>query len=185
MNTMARASAPCRQQRLGDLPDLCRIDLLPDGPIRHGALADFEAQVAVDNRHEVAPEPPGLPAIATTHLEYVTEPACRDEADARAFAFEQRIGAHRRAVHDRAELRERPEGLQAFEEPDRFVAAVRRDFRSTKPGCILVVIKQVREGPAYVHADDLPHDGVHAAAPFLRATVALSSTSPLSLTTTP
>ena len=185
MNTMARASAPRASSARAISLTSVRIDLLPDGPVRHSALADFEAQVAVDDRHEVAPESPGLPAIATAHLEHVTEPACRDEADARAFAFEQRIGAHRRAVHDRAELRERPEGLQAFEEPDGFVAAVRRDFRSTKPGCILVVIEQVREGPAYVHADDLPHDGVHAAAPFLRATVALSSTSPLSLTTTP
>ena len=111
MNTMARASAPRDSSACGSLADLFRIDLLPDGPVRQSALADFEAQVAVDNRHEVAPESPGLPAIATTHLEYVTEPACRDEADARAFAFEQRIGADRRAVHDGSELRERPEGL--------------------------------------------------------------------------
>jgi hypothetical protein len=88
-----------------------RIDLLADGPIRHSALADFETQVAVDNRHEVAPKSPGVPAIATAHLEDITEPPCRDKADACAFALEQGIGTHCRAVHDRAELRERPEGL--------------------------------------------------------------------------
>jgi len=41
-----------------------------------------------------------LRPLVTPDMEHVTEPACRDDAGARAVVLEQRIGRDRRTVHE-------------------------------------------------------------------------------------
>ena len=92
------------QQALRCGSDLAGIDLCEHRPVGQRALGDADPQVARRHRHEVAPQTPRRGPVATAHLEHVGEAVGGDDAGARTAAFEQRVGADGRAVHDRADL---------------------------------------------------------------------------------
>jgi hypothetical protein len=133
---------------------LVGIDRSSDAAVGERALVDFDAHVAVGDRDEIAPQAPGPPAVAPAHLEHVTEAAGRDDADLRPAPFQERIGADRGAVHDRADGAHAAERAQAVEEALRLVAATRGHFGGAECSCRRVEQKQVGESPAYIDADD-------------------------------
>ena len=95
--------------------------------------------------------------VAAAHLQHVAKAARGDDADARALALQQRVGADRGAVHDRADAgRRRPARSRPFMKP-----------RASSPRCdgtlavrnvrvCFVEQEQVGEGAADVDADDQP-----------------------------
>ena len=163
-------------------PHLLRIDLGADLAAREGALADLESQVAIHDRGEIAPQTPGVAPVAPAHLDDVAKTPRRDQADAGALALEERIGADRRAVHDRGERRDLSSGAQPFQEPARLVAAMRRHLGGGEALAAFVEAEEVGEGAADVDADDrrrLPHASFRS-----RRAVGCSSTqSPAASTT--
>ena len=84
---------------------------VPDAAVGERALVHFDAHVAVGDRDEIAPQAPGAAAVAPAHFEHVAKAARGDDADLRAAPFEQRVGADRGAVHDRARLPQRRRAL--------------------------------------------------------------------------
>ena len=84
------------------------------------------------------------------------KPARRDQADARALALEQRVGADRRAVHDGAEIRDRGRArrrpVDEADAPRR--RGARAPWRSRSVAVALVEPEEVGEGAADVDADD-------------------------------
>ncbi len=82
------------------------IDRLAQRAIRQSAFADLDAQVAIGDRREIAPEAPGARPVATPHLQNVAKAAGRDEANPAAFALQQGVRADRCAVNDRTERRD-------------------------------------------------------------------------------
>jgi hypothetical protein len=147
-------SGPLGQQRAGRSPYLLAVHGRADCAIGERALPHLEAQVAVDHRHEVAPQAPGVAAVAPAHLQHVAEAARGDEPDAPALALQQGIGADRRAVHDRAKALRCVEALQPGEEADRLVPAVRRHLGRAEGAGSLVVEEEVGERATDIHADD-------------------------------
>ena len=129
------------------------VDRRADGAISERAFVDLEPQVAIGDREEFSPQSPGLAAVAPAHLQHVAEAAGGDHADARAAPFQQRVGADRGAVHDRAEAFDVSQGLQALQKARRLVAAVRRHFGDAEAARRLVETKQIGEGAADVDAD--------------------------------
>ena len=123
---MASASAPLARRPSAAARTAAAIDGCADGAVGERALVDLEAQVAVGDRHELAPQAPGLAAIAPAHLQHVAEAARGDDADARPAPLQQRIGADRGAVDDRAEVRDLAERVEPLHEAGRLVAALRR-----------------------------------------------------------
>ena len=95
------------EQRPRRFPHLPGIDVHAHGPVRQDPLVDLDAHVAIGDRRKIAPETPGARPIAAAHLQDVAKAAGRDHADPRALTLQQRVGAHRRAMHDRAEIRDR------------------------------------------------------------------------------
>lgn len=179
-----------RGERLpGRRAHLVEIDRLPHGAVRQHALRDLEAQVALDDGHEIAPQAPGVEPVAAAHFQHVAEARRGDERGARALALQKRVGADGRAVDDGAERRDRPEAPQPFEEAHGLVAAVRGHLGRLETPRIRVVVEQVGEGPADIDADDGGGAGfdmrVHAAAPSRSWRVALVSRLPSASVSTP
>ena len=82
MKMMASACAPRSQQ--GRAPPRAPRRHRPrvaDRAVGERALVDLEAQVAVGDRREVAPQAPGAAAVAPAHLQHVAEAARGDDAD--------------------------------------------------------------------------------------------------------
>ena len=125
MKMIASACAPFVEQPLCRGAHLVGIDRGANAAVGERALVDLDAHVAVGDRDEIAPQAPGAPAVAPAHLEHVAEAARRDDADLRPAPFQQRIGADRGAVHDRADGGHAAERAQAVEEALRLVAATR------------------------------------------------------------
>ncbi len=144
-------------QALGGSRHLGRIDGLSHRAIGQRALGHLDAQVAVGDGGEVAPQAPGVGAVAAAHFQHVAEAGRGDDADARALALQQRIGADRGAMDDGAERGERPEGLQALEEADGLVAAVRGDLGGAERARRLVEKEQVGEGATDIDANERGH----------------------------
>lgn len=78
----------------------------------------------------------------------------RDEADPRALAFEQRIGADRRSLHDGGEVGDAAERLEPRQEALGLVAALRRRLRREETPDVAVKQHEVGESAADVDADD-------------------------------
>src|SRR5579885_3607219 len=127
-----------------------------DRAVRRDALAHAEPQPVGDERR--GPRPVQIikaPARLPPDDQHVLEPFGRHQAYARAAAFEQRVRADGRPVHDfqitqtRARLpRRAPEALD-----DRARRVVRRRGHLENPRAPFGVIDEVRERPARVHAD--------------------------------
>ncbi len=113
----------CRELPCGGA-DLLDIERLADGAVGQRSFIDLEPEIAVDDRDEIAPEAPGVPAVATAHFQHVAE-ACRgDQTGAGALALEQGVGADGGAVDDGGEIGDRAEDFQPFEKANRLIAAV-------------------------------------------------------------
>src|SRR5262249_57909458 len=125
-------------------------------------------------------EPPGAAAVAPAHLQGVAKAARRDHADLRTAPLEQRVGADRGAVHDRADRGRAAQRREAVGEADRLVAAARRHLGGTEAAARGIEPEQVGEGAADVDADDdiAAHDAARSFA------VAASSSEPSSRSTT-
>ena len=146
------------EQVLGETLDFGRVDFVADAAVGEGAFGGFEAHVAVDDGNEIAPQAPGLAAVAAAHFQNVAEPGRRDQPHAGALAFEQGVGADSGAVDDGAEVLERAEGAEAGHEAGRFVAAVGRDFGGFEAAGLVVEQEHVGEGAADVDAYDARHE---------------------------
>jgi hypothetical protein len=75
---------------------LIAVRIVPSASVRSST------QVAIGDRREIAPQAPGTAPVAAAHLQHVTKTARRDDADPGAAPLQQRVGADRGAVHDRA-----------------------------------------------------------------------------------
>ena len=93
--------------------DLIDVERLADRAIGERALIDLQPQVAVDHRDEIAPEAPGMAAVAAAHLQHVAEAAGGDQPGAGALALQQRIGADGGAMHDGREVGDGAEDTSA------------------------------------------------------------------------
>jgi hypothetical protein len=136
---------------------LVRLDRRAYGAVGQGALGHFQTQVPIDHRNEIAPQAPGLPPVPPAHFQNIAEPGRGDQANTRTLAFEQRIGADGRAVHDGPQMFGRAECLQAGEKPHRLVAAVGRRLADGKPSCGLIEVEEIREGSADIDANHRAH----------------------------
>jgi hypothetical protein len=58
---------------------------------------------ALGHGREITPETPGVRSVAAAHLQRVAKAARGDEAELRALALKQRVGADRGAMHDGTE----------------------------------------------------------------------------------
>ena len=143
--------------------DLFRVDRRANAAIGQGAFGHFHPHVALDHGDEIAGQPPGVAAITPAHFQRVAKAGRGDQADAGAFAFEQRIGAHRGAVHDGAEIGHRPELPQAFQKPHRLIAAIGRHLAGLELAGIGVEIEQIGERAADIDANH--RAGGHAVSP--------------------
>ena len=127
-----------------------------DRAVGERALADLQPHVAVGDRDEVAPQPPGAAPVAAAHLQHVAETARCDDADLRAAPLQQRVGADRGAMHDRA-LRGAADRGEAVEEALRLVAAPRGHLRGRERARGRIEAEQVGERAADVDPDDHAH----------------------------
>ncbi len=75
MKTIASASAPGGRERARCRGDLCGVDGDAHCAVGERALVDLEAQVALDDRHEIAPQAPGRRPVAAAHLQHVAKAA--------------------------------------------------------------------------------------------------------------
>jgi hypothetical protein len=133
-------------------------------PCRRPASArHLQPQVAGHDGLEIAPQPQVSRPVAAAHLQHVAEAMGGDDADARALALQQRVGADRGAVHDGgdvAEIRHRRAAMPFRSPPPR-----RRGGRHLGDVRALPVAsssaKQVGEGAADIDADMRP---AHASA---------------------
>ena len=99
---------------------------------------------------------PGARPVAAAHLQHVAEPRRGDEADPRALALEQRVGADRGAVNDGAEIGDAAERLEPGEKARRLVAALRRHLGGPESPGRAVEQEEVGEGAADIDADRSP-----------------------------
>ncbi|MDQ1078997.1 hypothetical protein QE401_001523 [Pseudoroseomonas cervicalis] len=111
---------------------------------------------------KIAPEAPGVEAVAAAHLQHVTEAARGDQPDLRALALQQRIGADGGAMHHGGELRHGAEALQPFQETHRLIAAVGWHLGGAEASRRLVIAEEIGEGAADIDANN----GRAHAAPF-------------------
>jgi hypothetical protein len=148
------------------------------------ALIDFETEVAVDHRNEIAPQPPGMAAVAAAHFQHIAKSARGDQTDPSPFAFQQRVRADRRAVHHGSKGGDTAQLIQTVEKAGRFIAALRGHLCRSKRACGLVVPEKIREGAADIDTDDSARMHIHATAPLRSAAVAAPSTVPSSRTAT-
>ena len=112
-------------------------------------------------------------AVASTHLEHVAKSLRGDQADACALALEERIGADRRAVHDRPEAIERPESRETRDEARGLVAAMGRDLGGAEAPLRLVIEEEIGEGAPDVDADDARRAPIWASTVLMRPSLAL------------
>ncbi len=120
------------------------------------ALVHLEAEIARDQRLEVALEPVGRGARAPAQLQHVAEAARGDEPGAGALALEQRVGRGGRPVDDDRHLgrARRGPGQRALD-PAGLVGHGRRNLGHPDQARGLVDEHQVGEGAADVDADEL------------------------------
>ena len=117
------------------------VDRRANGAVGERTLIDFHAQVAIGDRDELAPQAPGLPAVAAAHFQHVAKAARGDHADPRAAPFQQRVGADGGAVHDRAEALDGAEREQALQKTGRFIAALRRHLGDAEGARHVIEVK--------------------------------------------
>ena len=172
-------------QRLRRRGDTGFVDRRANGAVGERAFIDFHAQIAIGDRDELAPQAPGLPAVAAAHFEHVAKAARGDHADARAAPFKERIGADGGAVHDRAEALDGAERQQALQKAGRFIAALRRHLGDAEGARRVIEVKQIGERAADIDADDRPTSHAHARASPRKRAVAAASILPSSPTATP
>ena len=156
MKMTATACAPCVDQLSRGVANFAFIDRGADRAVRERALGDLQPHVAVGDRDEVPPQAPGAAAIAAAHFEHVAKAARRDDADLRPAPLQQRVGADRGAVHDRA-LRGAADRGEAVEKALRLVAAPRGHLRGRERARGGVEAEQVGERAADVDPDDHAH----------------------------
>jgi len=159
------------------------IDRHPDGAVREGAFGNLKAHVALGDGDEITPQTPGVGPVAAAHFERVAESRRGDDADLRALAFQQRVGADSGAVNDRTETSNRSEPVQALDESCRFVAAIGRHFRGRELPRGLVEKRKIGEGTADIDANQCLELAGHAGLAARRRAVAPSSRLPSALTT--
>ena len=153
------------RQRLRPLRQQCscgclhsgRVDGLVDTSVGQRPLRNLQPHVAIDHGHEIAPQAPGLAAVAPAHFQHVPEPCGRDHTDPGALSLQQRVGADRCAVDDGTEAADRAECTQALQKPRCLVPALRRYFCGFKPARCGVDHKQVGERSADIDANSAGH----------------------------
>ena len=122
--------------------------------VRQNPLRDLEPHRALDHRGEFAPQPPGMRAVAAPHLEHVAKTRGGDQADPRALALEERIGADGGPVDDCPQRRNRRESGETGEKPRGLVAAIGRDFGGAELSLRLIIKEQIGESAPDIDADD-------------------------------
>ena len=75
MKKIASACAPRVAQRRSGGAHRRRVDRRAHAAVGERALVDLDAQVAIGDRSEIAPQPPGPAAVAPAHLQHVAEAA--------------------------------------------------------------------------------------------------------------
>jgi hypothetical protein len=95
----ATASQPCGQQRLR-APRAHGVEIDGLRTCRRPApLGHLQAQIARHHRLEIAAQAPGAGPVAAAHFQHVAQALGGDDADPRALALQQRVGARGGAVH--------------------------------------------------------------------------------------
>ncbi len=148
-----RLRALRRERFARALGDLLGVDRDAQRTVGQRALADFDREIALDDGNEIAAQAPGARPVAAAHFQHVAKAWRRDEADPRALAFEQRVGADRRAMHDGAEVGDAAERFEPGEEALRLVAALRRRLGRDEAAGRAVKQHEVGEGAADIDAD--------------------------------
>ena len=125
-------------------------------------LRDREPEPARDERRRGAPEQVvGLVPVAAAGLEDVAEPLRAEEPDGCAGTREERVQAHRRAVQEVAgavELATAERLLDRGDDTELRRSRRRRLLVDTYLAGLVVVVDEVRERAADVHADARRHD---------------------------
>ena len=152
--------APGGKKRFDALLDLGLVERRQDLAAGAHALADFEAQLARDQRLEGAGEAVRLRPGAAAELEGIAEAPGGDEPDAGGLAFEHRVRRRRRAVDDEVDVGGRHAGgFERIDDALGLVAGARRHFRETDRRAVRAGLmdQQIREGAADVDARHAPH----------------------------
>jgi uncharacterized membrane-anchored protein len=90
----------CVAKALRRLAHFRRVNRCQQSAVCEHALRHLDAHVARDGGGKIAEQAPGLPPVASAHLQHVAEAGGGDQAGARTFVLQQRIGADGGAVHD-------------------------------------------------------------------------------------
>mgnify|MGYP003694409675 CR=1 FL=1 len=134
MKTTASASAPRSRSARAAAATSEVIHRSMDRPVGQRSLRDLEPELPRRHGDEIAPEPPRVRPIAAAHLQNIAKALRRDDADPRALAFQERIGPHRRAMHDRAEIGRSTELPETFQEAFALVATIGRHLGGAETG---------------------------------------------------
>jgi hypothetical protein len=134
----------------GELRLVQRLDLFA---ARAQASGDAVAVVAVDERREPrAHERVQLRSVLPADLDDVLEAAVGDERDPRAAPFEQRVGRHRGAVHEREALARRHNAGEPVEDGLRGICGSRWELEPLETA--FGEQHQVGERPPGVHGHE-------------------------------
>ena len=151
------------QQGAGLLPDLLQIDRGVDAAVGQHPLIHFESQVARHDRLKAAAQTPGLGPVAPAHFQHIPKAASGDDAGARHFAFQQRVGPDRGPVHDGGDAGRRVgHAGHAVHETPRFLATRGGHLDDARAATGFIQHKQIGEGAAHIHSDDQTTSSTHA-----------------------
>ena len=155
MKCTAIDSTPCERRYATAAAHVGFVERLEDVAVGVGALAHLGAQLARDQRLELAGQAEQLRPRAARELEDVAEALRRDEPATRALALEHGVGRDRRAVDHALRAREIAlQRLQAGHEADRLVVRRARHLRDRERAGRRIEHQAVGERAADVDADD-------------------------------
>ena len=127
--------------------------------VRIHPLVDLHAQLARDQRHELAFQPVGLGPGAAAQLQHVAEAPRGDQPDLRQLALQQGVGGDGGAVDDGGDVRQRCAGFGNRGQHAEGLVFRGRGHLGDARLPIGAHQYQVREGPAHIDADNMPRHG--------------------------